>query len=737
MELQSTTDVINYCLPHKKDKCNISLNITFDDTGNLKLTIDYIEDRYLDTKIMKLFKPPLRFTTNVLSSTNIKDYVVSSKPDGIFTALYIDGNGIGYYLYPLTRQLFKFGVMTNITYRNIICSGELMEKDSYGKNIDPYIILFDILLWHNNILTNDLFKRINICNDIVKFLNIDNGCGLKYISVKSYVETKSIYRIVSSKHPRKDGVIFTLKNGKPGQRCIRWKPYPTLTVGLEYDEKMNDYLVYFSDTNHRRQFRKRYYNIHSRCYTTCNNTRSYLFRHFLISHQSFKYSYLKENINWDGQFPKNLLAELYIDYDPFDKSILGNFDIMKFRYDKSTPDNINNVNEILTLMYHPIQLSDILGKKSIYNYWLPASENSNKWLKYTKTIKKIIYERWATDGAVLDLCAGRGSDTTLLYMLSKKKKFSSIFCIEKDDLQTAALHDFTTMIRHDNLSGMDCNISILQGDINNPHLYKKINKKFNTIICSNAIQFALDPLEETYGIKNIKNLLNIDGILIIIFMNGSKLVQPVKTVCHLGENRCNNDIHQDTNFAEPIVDACDNIKYYYTCTCSDSYNPRERYEKDVGLFYTYEETDLRKDNTYYEKTHIWIKTPTALNAVREPIVKEENLIRQFQHLGFDLIEKNTFNSIKKSDNKLSSIYSYAIFKNRYEKLNKFLLFNLCDDIFFHIIEFLPVIDIFSLGMSHRIFTDKCLDHMKLKPIEWGRLYSELRYNQCDEINDWT
>ena len=79
------------------------------------------------------------------------------------------------------------------------------------------------------------------------------------------------------------------------------------------------------------------------------------------------------------------------------------------------------------------------------------------------------------------------------------------------------------------------------------------------------------------------------------------------------------------------------------------------------LFYKYEETDLRRDNTYYEKTHIWVKTPTALNAVREQIVKEENLIHQFQHFGFDLIEKNTFNSIKNSDNKLSSIYSYAIF----------------------------------------------------------------------------
>jgi hypothetical protein len=627
--------------------------------------------------------------------------------------------------------------MININYRNIICSGELMEKDNYGNNIHPYIILFDILYWNNNILTNDLFKRINICNDIIKFFKINNEGILKYICVKSYVETKSIYRIISSKNHRKDGIIFTLKNGKPGERCIRWKPYPTLTVGLEYDEKVNDYLIYFSDTNHKRQFRKRYYNIYSRCYTTCNYNRSYLFKHLQISYKSFEYSYIKENINWDKKYPQTLLAELYIDYDIFGKSLLGNFDIMKFRYDKSTPDNINDVDEILTLMHIPIKLSNILGKKSIYNYWLPQSENANNWIKYTKTVKKIIYERWTTDGNILDLCAGRGSDTTLLYMLSKKKKFSSIYCIEKDDLQTEALHDFTTMIKHDNLSGMDCNINIIQGDINDPNLYKKVNKKFNTIICSNAIQFALDPLEETYGIKNIKNLLNINGILIIIYMNGSKLVQPLNTLCHLGINRCCNYKHISTNFTESNVDKCNEYLNHYISKSDNIYNPRECYEKEIGLFYVYEQTDLRKDNTYYEKTHIWVKTPTSLNAVREPIVKEENLIHQFQNFGFELIEKNTFNSIKKNDINLSSIYSYAIFRNRYEKINKLLLFNLCDDVFFHIIEFLPVIDIFSFGMSHRIFTDKCLNHMKLKPIEWGRLYSELIFHQCDEINEWT
>ena len=737
MEHQQVNDVINYCLPHKKDNYNISLNIIIDDNGNIKVNIYMVEHKYLDTKTMKLFKQPLLFTPNVLSSINIKDYFVSLKPDGIFTSLYIDENGIGYYLYPLTRQLFKIGIINNIKYRNIICSGELMEKDYYGNNIQPYIILFDILFWDNNIITNDLFKRINICNDIIKFFDITSESILKYICVKTYMETKSIYRIISSNYHKKDGIIFTLKNGSPSQRCIRWKPYPTITVGLEYDHKVNDYLVYFSDTNHKNQFRKRYYNIDLRCYTTCKDNRSYLFKNFSVSPKSFEYSYLKDNIYWDKKLPEKILAELYIDYNPFDKCSFVIFDIMKFRYDKHIPDNINDVCEILTLMYNPVQLSNILGKKSTYNYWIPESKNANNWIKYTKTIKKIIYERWTTDGSILDLCAGRGSDTTFLYMLSKKKKFSSIFCIEKDDLQTLALNDFTTMIKHDNLSGIDCNINILQGDINDPYLYKKVNKKFNTIICSNAIQFALDPFEETYGIKNIKNLIKINGILIIIYMNGSKLAKPLNTICHL-KHKCYNCIHSNPenkkiypDNIEPIINGNNDIIY------DNIYNIRQHYEKDIGFLYKYETTDLRDDNTFYEKTHIWVKTPTSLNAIREPIVKEENLINQFLNVGFELIEKNNFNSIKKSDNKLSSIYSYVIFRNKYEKINKFLLFNLYDDLLYNIIEFLPVIDIFSFGMTHRTFTDKCLNHMKLKPIEWGRLYSELSYNQCLEYDDWT
>ena len=188
---------------------------------------------------MRLFQEPLRPTPSTLVKMNMKDYVVSAKPDGIFTALYIDNIGIGYYLYPRTRLLYELGYMPNSLYRNVICNGELMNHDMFGNKVKPYLLLFDILEWGKNNLSNNLSERLLLCHDIVKNLEIKSI--LHYISVKSYVPLKSIYRIIYSKRNRKDGIIFTLKIGPPGINCIQWKPYPTITVGLEYDEKLKDY----------------------------------------------------------------------------------------------------------------------------------------------------------------------------------------------------------------------------------------------------------------------------------------------------------------------------------------------------------------------------------------------------------------------------------------------------------------------------------------------------------------
>jgi hypothetical protein len=59
------------------------------------------------------------------------------------------------------------------------------------------------------------------------------------------------------------------------------------------------------------------------------------------------------------------------------------------------------------------------------------------------------------------------------------------------------------------------------------------------------------------------------------------------------------------------------------------------------------------------------------------------------------------------------------------------------DVFFNILGYLNVVDIFSLGQVHRIFTDNCLNYMKMKPIEWKRLYTEIENNECDDITYWT
>jgi len=740
METQkSFSNVISpLLLPHQREDSVIELNISINDDSKININIEVLENKYLEKKKMKLFNAPLRTTPSVLVNMNIKDYVVSSKPDGIFSALYIDSGGTGYYLYPLTRRLYKIGKMTNPLYYNTICNGELMEKDTFGDKIQPYLLLFDILEWKKKKLTNNLFKRIDICKKIIKYFKIDKKCKLKYISVKSYVPLKSIYRIISSKHPRKDGVIFTLKNGKPGTNCIRWKPLPTITVGLDFDKKENDFRIYFSDTNNRNKFRKRYYDIYNRYYTVHKSFSSFLFRDILNGSNIFD---MVHSEHFKGKQPiGDYMIELFVDKDPFNKGGKGQFEIMRFRDDKQYPDHIDIVNDILNLMFNPIRLDQILGKKSTYSYWIPPSKNSNSWMKYSKSIKKIIYERWSNSGALLDMCAGRGSDTMLLYTLSKKKKFTSIHCLENDIMQKDALSDFTTMIRHDNLIGMDCKINIKQGDMNDPLLPSYYQKQFDTIICSNAIQFAMDPYETQRGLDNIKKLLKVGGTLIIIFMNGDNLAKSAKVCCQ--ENNCTGydcANHSNEESDDKIVDAGSNMDYYYTdCNCySSSFNPLDIYKSSVGLFYTYEKSELRKDNTYYDKSHIWVKIPTSFNAVREPIVRSSSLVFQLRNLGFRLIETNDFKSIKDEKHELASLYSYAIFENKSYKTCTMSFFMICEDVFFHILGYLNVVDIFSLGKVHRTFTDKCLKHMKLQPLEWGRLYTEIANNECEEISYWT
>ena len=323
------------------------------------LQIIDIEPRYIDKNKMKLFKPPLRTTNCVLVKMNTKDYVVSSKPDGIFTALYIDGKGNGYYLYPKTRRLFKIGQMTNPMYFNVICNGELMEKNHYGDNIYPYLLLFDILEWGGNVLSNNLTERINICNNIIKYFKINPETKFfNTIAVKSYVPIKSIYRIISSKTPRKDGLIFTLKKGSPGKNCVRWKPFPTLTMGLEWDDEREDYRIYFRDIDNRKQVRKRYYDIETRSISLSKSNCSYFFMN-LITRPFFKEVYLRENPNWDNTiYPTTILVELYVDIDPFFPAS-GVYLIKRFRYDKKYPDHVDEAADILDLMFQPVNLSEI------------------------------------------------------------------------------------------------------------------------------------------------------------------------------------------------------------------------------------------------------------------------------------------------------------------------------------------------------------------------------------------
>jgi hypothetical protein len=122
----------------------------------------------------------------------------------------------------------------------------------------------------------------------------------------------------------------------------------------------------------------------------------------------------------------------------------------------------------------------------------------------------------------------------------------------------------------------------------------------------------------------------------------------------------------------------------YKCECLPSnFDETDIYKKSTGLLlYKFDITELRKNNTYYDKSHIWVKTPTTLNAVKEPLVKANDLNYQLQSLGLELIESNNFNNIIKSENNLSHIYSYSIFRNTSYKLFIPSLMNVSNDILF-------------------------------------------------------
>ena len=106
-------------------------------------------------------------------------------------------------------------------------------------------------------------------------------------------------------------------------------------------------------------------------------------------------------------------------------------------------------------------------------------------------------------------------------------------------------------------------------------------------------------------------------------------------------------------------------------------------------------------------------------------------------MGLRLIETNSFKSIKDDNHELGSLYSYSIFENKYSKLFSSPFLIMCNDLFFNILGYLPVVDIFSVGQTHRLFTDKCLTHMKMDKMVWGRLYREICENECEKITYWT
>ena len=143
---------------------------------------------------------------NIPRKNELKNFVCSIKPDGIFTIIIID-KGICYYVNPKRRKMYRIG---KSTFKNIRCIGELVTEDKFNNKIRPFIILFDLLGTKINQMEIKkqvyLSERVKFLKEVVKSITLDE-CFLSKISVKEYFPIKQLNRVLKSKI-KSDGIIL-------------------------------------------------------------------------------------------------------------------------------------------------------------------------------------------------------------------------------------------------------------------------------------------------------------------------------------------------------------------------------------------------------------------------------------------------------------------------------------------------------------------------------------------------
>ena len=669
----------------------------------------YCDGEKLSKKVLKKVGQPLHlFRDNVPRKNELKEYVCSIKPDGIFTILVIDSKGICYYAYPVKRMIYRIGIST---MRNISCSGELMTEGKFDEKIKPFIILFDVFN-DNKILS----ERVELCKKIVKSITLDD-CFLSRIIVKNYFPLKKINRVISS-NIKIDGIIFTPKRTDLGIQTFRWKPYPTITVGFEFDSKKRVHYMFLWDKEKRKKVFCNHTSRHFRCYTKDGAT----ILQDIICEKTFVKKF-KQDLE---KYPDIFLGELYVDKDCFLNNDDGNryLKIKRFRFDKKYPDDISIGIDLFNLMENPVSLNTLLRKKSIYSQTIGMqTKMSQEWSSFAMKTKKCLYKKFSKKGKLLDLGSGKGVDFTIYCKLIETNSVNHITLVEPDEMQYNALVDKTCLIRYDNIGNRECNIKTLKADINDINLPKRLVNKFDTVILSNTIQFA----GNNSGLINIRKVMKDNGNLILIFMDGDRLIKYKDIIkenpgLNLEKYDFYVDISRDLYYENQIKCEC-------TVEETDD-SPFYKKPSTAGIFYKYyDKPSIVRENRHdreniVEPKFVEIKLPWSDTTTVEPIIHFDVLKYQLYNMGFSLVDHGNLSNFydKKMKDHIKNIdylYKYAVFN--YSNCITFnSIFKFWDKGVFYILSFLTPCEIDQFSYTCKTLRQFCNEYLQKNTREKDR-----------------
>lgn len=657
--------------------------------------------KVLPKKLRKMVVAPKHPFPDIIGTLRPSTHFVSAKADGIRSGLYIDDEGIAYYVYATTWAIFTIGQCTKKEFHGSFCDAELMLQDCKYEKTPASLLIFDLLHCSTK-SSSSLLQRVEKCKEIVNAIKLEPMSLVEKITVKRYHPLKDSWKLAATtSEPARDGLIFTPKIGKPGKNCIRWKPAPTITVELHWNQEHSIFVTYLLQIHPRKHFiRSVPYDLNKGIIRKNAREATY-----------FNYGDLLQ-VGLEDKDVKQIEIErfeLIYKKDAFNHD--GYFSILRIRKDKLIQDSVARAEDLIPLMINPPSLANLLRvPPSYYRLWTPRGKRYQSWIKYHSKIKDKVYRRFC-NGSILDMCAGRGEDALRLYRLGNATK---ITCVEADKMQVSIAKEMTVYPNADDLGGRTCKIRFHQGDAVDPKLMKKLNievESYDRVLCSFGIHYLFDAEMGQDMFINLIRPLKIGGRLVLLFMDGDRLVPNKKRSYGARHIYCDcSDYHGDSS--EPVHRA-------------DTYQTMA--EERIELYYKHERPEIRHNFTFGPSSHVLLKLPHMTKPVRETIVRIPELVTRMRNQGLQLTYLEHFPDIikNKTFEHLSKLYCAAVFtKHNFKLLKKSPFLDICYDALTVVFSFLDVFDIKNLLQVHPIFVKDCTTYLGQKPTLWETIEKE-------------